>query len=91
MALKVEVDLSDEQLRRIANYIIASGLLPDGENKGKPLNEQYMTVNQVAEFTKLSNQTILNHIKSGLLKADRPGKSWKISRQSLKDYMTNGE
>lgn len=89
--LKIEVDLSDDQLKKIAHYIVAFGLLPDDENKELPLNEQYMTVKQVAKFTELSEQSILNHIKSGLLKAERPGKSWRISRQSLKDYMTNGE
>ena len=50
-----------------------------------------MTVKQVAKFTGVTEQTILNHIRSGLLKAERVGKSWRISRQSLKEYMTNGE
>lgn len=91
MALKVEVDLSDDQLKKIAHYIVAFGLLPGGENKEKPLNEQYMTVKQVAKFTGVTEQTILNHIRSGLLKAERVGKFHRISRQSLKEYMTNGE
>lgn len=90
MALKVEVDLSDEQLKKIAEYISTFGLLPDLPSKGKPLDEQFMTVKQVAHFTDQSTQTVINHIKQGLLKSNKIGKSHRISRQALKDY-THGE
>lgn len=90
MALKVEVDLSDEQLKKIAEYISTFGLLPDLPSKEKPLAEQFMTVKQVANFTNQSPQTVINHIKQGLLKSNKTGKSHRISRQALKDY-THGE
>lgn len=91
MALEIRVDLNDEQLKQIAKHIVASGLLPELlEKNEKPLDEQFMTIKQVASFTDQSTQTIINHIKSGILKANRMGKSWRVSRQSLKDYV-NGE
>ncbi len=90
MALKLEVDLSEQQLKKIAEYISTFGLLPDLESKEKPLAEQFMTVKQVAHFTNQSTQTVINHIKQGLLKSSKIGKFHRISRQDLKDY-THGE
>lgn len=43
---------------------------------------EFLTVNDVAKLLKLSNQTILNRIKEGKIKAVRFG-DWRILKEDL--------
>ncbi|MDR2223594.1 MAG: helix-turn-helix domain-containing protein [Flavobacteriaceae bacterium] len=93
MALEIEVKvpLTEAQLKQIALYIIQTGMLEQLiEKKEVPLEEQLLTLRQVANLTGLNPQTINNHIKSGIIKAVKIGSQWRISRKALKDY-ANGE
>lgn len=56
----------------------------------KSPEEVIYTVEQVADITKVSIQTIRNHIKNGILKAHKVGHPWQIKESNLKTYM-NGE
>lgn len=91
MALSIKIDLSDEQLRLIAMHIVNVGMIDKlVEKKEIPLENQLLTIKQVASLTGLNPQTIINHIKSGIIQAKKVGSQWRITRQALKDY-ANGE
>jgi excisionase family DNA binding protein len=93
MALEIEVKvpLTEAQLKQIALYIIQTGMLEQLiEKKEVPLEEQLLTLRQVASLTGLNTVTITNHIKNGIIKATKVGSQWRITRKALKDYV-NGE
>lgn len=50
-------------------------------------NENF-TVKEAAEYAKCTPQTIRKHIDLGILKANKPGKSWVITKQNLDKYVT---
>ena len=50
-------------------------------------NNAFYTVNQVAAILKVHWQTVLNYIKSGKLKAVRLGKGYRISNESLQEFI----
>lgn len=50
-------------------------------------NNEFYTVEQVAELLQVHWQTILNYIKSGKLKAVRLGKGYRISKESLDSFI----
>lgn len=54
-------------------------------------NNEYLTVEQVAELLQVHWQTILNYIKSGKLKAVRLGKGYRISRVDLNQFISNNK
>jgi len=45
------------------------------------------TVKEVAKRVNKTGQTIGNHIRKGLLKANKTGKSWTITEQHLNNYI----
>lgn len=49
--------------------------------------EQLLTVTQAAEVLQVSRQTIIRRIKSGDIQAAKVGKLWRISRESLQEYL----
>ncbi len=50
-------------------------------------NNQFLTVEQVAELLQVHWQTILNYIKSGKLKAIRLGKGYRIEKHDLEVFV----
>ncbi|MDM1505382.1 excisionase family DNA-binding protein [Myroides odoratimimus] len=91
MAIELKITLSDEQAQEIARYIVNGGMLDKLlEKKELPLDQQYLSVKEVAGLTGQTTTTIHSHIKKGLLKAKKLGGLIKITRQDLKDY-ANGE
>ena len=46
-------------------------------------NNEFLTVEQVAELLQVHWQTILNYIKSGKLRAIRLGKGYRIEKQDF--------
>jgi excisionase family DNA binding protein len=56
------------------------------QEKGAQVLKQY-SIKNVCDITKKGKQTIGAHIKKGLLKATKPGKSWIITHESLMDYL----
>ena len=54
-------------------------------------NEEYLTVEQVAELFQVHWQTILNYIKSGKLTAVKLGKGYRIPKKSLTDFINTNK
>lgn len=50
-------------------------------------NNEFFTVEQVAELLKVHWQTVLNYIKSGKLKAVKLGKGYRISSVALQEFI----
>lgn len=51
----------------------------------------YYTVAQVANILQVHWQTVLNYIKMGKLKAIRLGKGYRISKESLEEFVNSNE
>ena len=49
-----------------------------------------LTSEEVAEITRSPVQTVWFWIRSGRLKASKPGKKYLISEDNLKDFLDNG-
>jgi len=54
-------------------------------------NNEYLTVEQVAEMLQVHWQTILNYIKSGKLKAIRLGKGYRIEKKQLEIFIKSNQ
>lgn len=50
-------------------------------------NNEFYTVEQVAELLKVHWQTVLNYIKNGKLKAVKLGKGYRISKEALQEFI----
>ena len=50
-------------------------------------NNEFLTVEQVAELLQVHWQTILNYIKSGKLKAIRLGKGYRIEKSEIDKFV----
>lgn len=53
--------------------------------------QDFFTVSQVASELHLSIETVRRYIKTGKLKASKPGKSFIIMRTELLRFITNAE
>lgn len=51
-------------------------------------NNSFYTVEQVAELLQVHWQTVLNYIKNGKLKALRLGKGYRVSKESLEQFLS---
>lgn len=51
-------------------------------------NNEFYTVEQISTLLKVHWQTVLNYIKSGKLTAVKLGKGYRVSGESLKDFLT---
>ena len=49
--------------------------------------EKLYTIDEVVEITKLSKRTINRHLKSGLLKGNKIGNSWRFTQKQVDDYI----
>ena len=50
-------------------------------------NNEFLTVEQVAELLQIHWQTVLNYIKGGKLKAVKLGKGYRINKQELDNFI----
>ncbi len=53
------------------------------------IEERNYTVGEVAQMVNKSTQTVTRHIRFGLLKAHKVGKSWLIPHESCLNYKYN--
>lgn len=53
------------------------------------MNQLY-TTKEVADILKVTQRTIYNYIDSGQLRAQKIGKAWRISSESLKEFINAG-
>lgn len=77
---KIEVSLSTKDIKAIAVGVAK-------ELKSEAGMPETYTVTEVADITKVHKNTILNHIRDGLLDATKQGKSYIITKQSLTKYL----
>ena len=54
-------------------------------------NNNFLTVEQVAEMLQVHWQTVLNYIKSGKLKAIRLGKGYRIPKEALDQFIKTNQ
>ena len=54
-------------------------------------NNEFLTVEQVAELLQVHWQTILNYIKNGKLKAIKLGKGYRIERKEIDKFIQNNK
>lgn len=54
-------------------------------------NNEFYTVEQVAELLKVHWQTVLNYIKSGKLKAVKLGKGYRISKEAFNEFIKDNQ
>lgn len=50
--------------------------------------EKFYTVEEIAENLKVTKQTIYVYVRSGELKAIKVGKSWRVSEDNLKEFLS---
>ena len=48
------------------------------------------TLDEVADIMKVTKRTLYNYIKAGALHAVKMGKYWRVSEESLQDFISNG-
>lgn len=51
------------------------------------MTQQYLTVEEVSKFLRVSTPTVRQLIESGELKAVRVGRQYRIAREDLDDYI----
>lgn len=64
-----------------------SDLLRDVEEQ-EPLEEDMLTVKEVASYLKVSENTVYNYLNKGELNGVKVGRSWRITRESIRTYLT---
>lgn len=94
--MELKVTVSKESLNEIAQ--MAVDMIEKKQSKErtiskreiipKPEEFQY-TVAEVAEMSKQKTGTVTRHIRLGLIKASKVGKSWKISQENYQNYINN--
>src|SRR6056297_3146309 len=50
------------------------------------MNKEYYTVKQIAQLLELHEKTVQRYIREGKIKAQKVGKSWRISKGNLDDF-----
>ena len=58
----------------------------DGQSPGL----QLFTVKECQQILKVTQRTLYNYLESGKLKGVKTGREWKISEDSLREFMTTG-
>lgn len=53
------------------------------------ITDEILTVNDVAEILYIGKNTVFSLLQSGELKAFRIGKSWRIPREALNQFIIN--
>lgn len=54
-----------------------------------PVKEIY-TLHEVEELLKVTQRSLYNFIKDGRLKAFKAGREWRVTEESLNDFMRGG-
>lgn len=57
------------------------------EKKKDPLNKDYYTLKEVSSITSMHYMTVRNHAISGELKTTEIGKSKRVSKEQLQNYL----
>lgn len=66
--------------------ILLENIDPLINNRSANISQTY-SITQVAEITNLSQKTIRDHIKKGLLVASRTGNKFLITKENLNNYI----
>jgi predicted site-specific integrase-resolvase len=91
MALKIEVELNDEQIDKIAARTadIITSRNPTKEDKNA-IERQY-TLAEIEANTGIKVRALAEHIRAGRLTATKPGgqKNYSVSESDLNKYLKN--
>jgi excisionase family DNA binding protein len=96
--MKLEIDFKDKMAREIASQLLERGgkkmleaIATIAINMKKEENaiDPTYTVYEVASLTNKNHNTILAHIRRGLLKASRPGKNYLITKTNYDEYIND--
>ena len=79
MGIKIEVEITDAIIDRIADRVIQ-------KTESKP-SETKLTVSQVCERLGKSERTVYRYIKKELLKTTKEGKEHIITETNLKNFI----
>lgn len=84
--MKLEAELSDDTMDKLAVKVAANivGLL---NNQPQSKKEKLYTVSDICENTGQSESTVTRHIRLGLMKASKVGKSWLVTEENYKNYI----
>lgn len=55
------------------------------------MNDQMMTLNEVAEFLKVSPRTVWTLLKEGAIQAARIGRQWRVRHEAVLEYVKSTE
>jgi len=61
-----------------------------GEVKDTKLNDQVLTIREVAQYLRLSEAKIYELARNGTLPAVRIGKSWRFQKELLMEWVRKG-
>lgn len=51
------------------------------------MDGEFYTVKELANYLKVHPRTILNHIRSGDIRAFKIGKDWRVPKESLQEWL----
>lgn len=91
-AIKVEVEITDSVIDRIAKRVVEINKSNEDEKttSKKDLSEQkYYSAKQISKITGIQYDTVRRHIRAGLLISKKIGKAHRISEDNLKTYLNN--
>ena len=83
----IEIKLTNELIDAVADRVIEKTAAIKEKEAPKGDELEFYTVKQIVQITQKSNLTIRNHINAGLLKAEKIGKSFLVSKEDLKTYL----
>ena len=80
--INVIVELPDNFIEQVAEKVMQLQDDPTPE-----ISKPFFNVKEVSKMLEIHPRTIAKHIRIGLLKASKPGKSYIISENSLTKYI----
>ena len=60
------------------------------EENNTQLNDQVLTIREVAQYLRLSEAKIYELARNGTIPAVRSGKSWRFQKELLMEWVRNG-
>lgn len=87
--VKLIIDVDDDFINSIVDSVIERIEAKKIDEATEKEELEFYTIKQIVFITQKSNLTIRNHIHAGLLKGNKVGKSFLISKDDLQSYLKN--
>jgi len=86
MKIHFTVEINPEDVDQLFSKF--AQILSEQVQNAATLNKEYYTISEVAAKLNIKqSSTLYNHIRIGLLKADKVGKTWQVNHKNLQDYV----